>query len=361
MNPLKYWKPDTFEISSYKYSLKERVNQTYTTSGNDNTNLCTYTYNELGFRGDSVKKEGFRVMSLGCSITEGVGVNDDETWPAQFCSHIENGVNLNFGTGGRSNDFICRCLMSYYDLIKPDLVLILYTFPPRREIYTDNNEIEPYIPTKVWGKLLETEEGRIIQNSMDTLQNDNSDFINWYKNHMLIKLFLALFVILGLYFFSCYISLKRKEKEVEQNRDNLFDSTDKRFSIFQNIVEEFSNPAEYELTFLNEIIKIRSQSQKYINENKFRESISNELKINKITESIDKLFEETQHFEIISDEKKKEYANSLKNLNKEIEEKTKSYNDFVQKYNKTKVSSYFGLFMLLFNRLFQKADLFNIK
>ncbi len=178
---------------------------------------------------------------------------------------------------------------------------------------------------------------------------------------MLIKLFLALFVILGLYFFSCYISLKRKEKEVEQNRDNLFDSTDKRFSIFQNIVEEFSNPAEYELTFLNEIIKIRSQSQKYINENKFRESISNELKINKITESIDKLFEETQHFEIISDEKKKEYANSLKNLNKEIEEKTKSYNDFVQKYNKTKVSSYFGLFMLLFNRLFQKADLFNIK
>ena len=36
-------------------------------------------------------------MSLGCSHTEGVGVNNDETWPAQFCGHIENGVNLNFG------------------------------------------------------------------------------------------------------------------------------------------------------------------------------------------------------------------------------------------------------------------------
>ena len=190
MNPLEYWTPEGFEISSYKYSLKERVNQTYTTSGGDNTNLCTYTYNELGFRGDSIKKEGFKVMSLGCSITEGVGVNDDETWPSQFCSHIENGVNLNFGTGGRSNDFICRCLMSYYDLIKPDLVLIMYTFPPRREIYTDNNGIEPYIPTKVWGKLLETEEGQTIQSSLDILQNDNSDFINWYKNHILIKLFL---------------------------------------------------------------------------------------------------------------------------------------------------------------------------
>ena len=117
MTTPKYWNPETFEISSYKYSLKERINQTYNTSGSDNTNLCTYTYNELGFRGDSIKKEGFKVMSLGCSITEGVGVDDNETWPAQFCNHIENGVNFNFGTGGRSNDFICRCLMSYYDLI----------------------------------------------------------------------------------------------------------------------------------------------------------------------------------------------------------------------------------------------------
>lgn len=190
MKPLKYWNPEGFEISSYKYSLKERVNQTYTVSGGDNTGLCTYTYNELGFRGDSPTKNGFKVMSIGCSITEGVGVNDNETWPAQFCSHIENGVNLNFGTGGRSNDFICRCLMSYYDLIKPDLVLIMYTFPHRREIYTDNNEIEPYMPTKVWGKLSETDDGQMIQKSLDILQNDNVDFINWYKNHMLIKLFL---------------------------------------------------------------------------------------------------------------------------------------------------------------------------
>jgi hypothetical protein len=190
MNPLKYWNPEGFEISSFKYPLRERMNKTYNTSGGDDTGKCIYTYNELGFRGDSIKKEGFKVMSIGCSITEGVGVNNDETWPAQFCSHIENSVNLNFGTGGRSNDFICRCLMSYYDLIKPDLVLIMYTFPHRREIYTEDNGIEPYIPTNVWGKLLETEEGKLIQNSMDILQNKNADFINWYKNHMLIKLFL---------------------------------------------------------------------------------------------------------------------------------------------------------------------------
>jgi len=81
MDSLKYWNPDGFEISSFRNNLSERVNQKYNGSGSDKTGECTYTYNELGFRGDSINKKGFKVMSIGCSITEGVGVNDNETWP----------------------------------------------------------------------------------------------------------------------------------------------------------------------------------------------------------------------------------------------------------------------------------------
>jgi hypothetical protein len=190
MKALQFWKPNTFEISSYKYPLKERINQTYKTSGSDNTGLCTYTYNELGFRGDSIHKKGFKIMSIGCSLTEGVGVNNKNTWPAQFCSHIPNSVNLNFGVSGRSNDYISRCLISYCDEIKPDLVLILYTFNHRREIYTQSGQIEPYIPGQSWGYLEETEDGRIIQKTKDELQNNNDDFINWYKNHLLVTNYL---------------------------------------------------------------------------------------------------------------------------------------------------------------------------
>ena len=190
MKPLEYWTPEGFEISSYQYSLKDRISKTHKTSGSDNTGLCTYTYNELGFRGDSIHKNGFKVMSLGCSHTEGVGLNNETTSPAQFCSHIPYGVNLNFGTGGRSNDFICRCLMTYYDLIKPDLVLIMYTKQFRREIYTFEGGIEPYMPTSTWGYMEQTEDGKKIQKYLIELQNNNSDFINWYKNHLLIKYFL---------------------------------------------------------------------------------------------------------------------------------------------------------------------------
>jgi hypothetical protein len=187
MKTLKHWKAESFEISSYTFNLYKRINKTfYRTIGGE----CTYTYNELGYRGDSINKKGFKVMSIGCSNTEGVGVNDDESWPAQFTKLIPNGVNMNFGTGGQSNDFIARCLLTYYDIINPDLVLIMYTSSTRREIYTETGDIEPHNPPKCRGWLKDTEEGRDIFNKLICLQNDNDDFMNWYKNHLLIKYFL---------------------------------------------------------------------------------------------------------------------------------------------------------------------------
>jgi hypothetical protein len=189
MEVLKYWNSESFEISSFKHSLSERINKTYNGSGSDNSGLCTYTYNELGFRGDSIYKKGFKVMSIGCSLTEGVAVNNDETWSHQLSKLIPNAVDLNFGFGGRSNDYIVRCLLSYYDLVKPDLVLLMYTQPHRKEFYTKNGGIEPFHHNG-WGYFEETDIGKIEHTSHLNLINNNNDFINWYKNHLLIKLFL---------------------------------------------------------------------------------------------------------------------------------------------------------------------------
>lgn len=190
MNALRFWTPEGFEISTWNYGIGTRKDKTYNQSGSDSSGLCTYTYNELGFRGDSVDKKGFKVMSLGCSNTEGVAINDDATWPAQFTRNIPNGVNLNFGTGGRSNDFIVRCLLTYYDVIKPDLVLVMYTGSARREVYTKDCGVEPFMPTGAWGYFSQTEDGISTQENLTQLQNNNEDYINWYKNHLLIKYFL---------------------------------------------------------------------------------------------------------------------------------------------------------------------------
>ncbi len=190
MEVLKYWTVNNFELSSYKWRLKEKMNKTIRTAEDINAGECTYTFNSLGFRGDEPNKDGFNIMFIGDSCTEGVGVDDDKTWPARFTKLIPNGVNNNFGVAGRSNDYIVRCLLTYYDLIKPDLVIIMYTAPVRREIYTENCFIEPYNGANRFGYLDETDEGKRIQSLKLQLQNDNEDFVNWYKNHLLIKYFL---------------------------------------------------------------------------------------------------------------------------------------------------------------------------
>lgn len=189
MEILRHYNPETFGSSTYQYTLKDRVNQVYNTSGSDSSRKCLYTYNEYGFRGDSFTKEGFKVLSLGCSITEGVGVNDNETWPAFFTKNIPNGVNMNFGYGARSNDYISRCLMTFFDLVKPDLVLIFYTFPERREYIREDGDIEPYM-VKPWGFFTDVREGRIAHTAQTELINRHSNLMNWYKNHQLIKYFL---------------------------------------------------------------------------------------------------------------------------------------------------------------------------
>ena len=186
---IKFWNIDTFDIASYKWSINERKNKSHTSSGSDNTGKCTYTYNSLGFRGDEPTKEGFKIMSIGCSHTEGVGLNDNETWSYQLCQLIPNAVNCNFGFGGRSNDYVSRCLLTYYDVVKPDLVLIMYPNQDRREYYTDKGCIEPFAYNP-WGYLKETYEGLEIYKSLMVVANNEENFINWYKNHQLITYFL---------------------------------------------------------------------------------------------------------------------------------------------------------------------------
>jgi hypothetical protein len=66
----------------------------------------------------------------------------------------------------------------------------MYPSPLRREIYTKDGGIEPFMTTVSWGYLKQTDDGIKTQEYLTYLQNDNEDFINWYKNHLLIKYFL---------------------------------------------------------------------------------------------------------------------------------------------------------------------------
>lgn len=188
MESLKQWNPKTFDIASYKWHLKERVNKEILGNGSDTGN-CYYTFNELGFRGDSPKKKGMRIMSVGCSHTEGIDVHNHQTWPHILSRKIQDGVDLNLGISGRSNDYIARTILTWTEYLNPSLVLIMYTYPHRREYYRETGKIEPFHPTP-WGYFDEDMEGRKKWANIIDVNNSEEDFMNWYKNHQLITYYL---------------------------------------------------------------------------------------------------------------------------------------------------------------------------
>jgi hypothetical protein len=191
MNAIKFWKKSGFDVASYKWKLEERRNQSFNGSGSDTSNTNTYTYNELGFRGDSIYKDGFRIMSVGCSHTEGVGVSDTETWPHHFSKLIPGAVDLNAGFGGRSNDYVARCIITMINTFRPNLVNIMYTYPSRKEYYRYNGDLEPF-HMNPWGYFEEENEGKEEYKAIARITHDENDLINWYKNHLLITNFLQL-------------------------------------------------------------------------------------------------------------------------------------------------------------------------
>ena len=189
MNILKYWKPLNFDVTSYKWLLKERKGVRFKGSGSDYGNKNTYTYNEYGFRGDSILKSGFKIMSVGSSYTEGIGVNDDETYSHYLSQMIENSVDLNFGYSGRSNDYIARVLITFFDKVNPNFVNIMYTYPNHREFYNKTGGVEPFAPNP-WGYYKEHPDGKREFEALNFVSNTEDDFINWYKNHLLITNYL---------------------------------------------------------------------------------------------------------------------------------------------------------------------------
>jgi hypothetical protein len=188
MDILNYWKPETFDIASFKWHLKERVNKEILGNGSD-IGSCYYTFNELGFRGDSPKKKGTRVMSVGCSHTEGIGVHNHQTWSHYLTRSMKSAVDLNLGINGRSNDYITRAVLTWVEYLNPDIILVMYTYPHKREYYREDSKIEPYHP-KPWGYFNDDLEGRLRWSNMLNASTIEEDYINWYKNHLLITNYL---------------------------------------------------------------------------------------------------------------------------------------------------------------------------
>ena len=101
----------------------------------------TYKMNEYGFRSDPFEPSNYRLAFIGCSITEGIGLPLEETFSYQVYSNIKKAIGKEFpywnlGLGGCGLDSIIRSYYNFHDIIKPQVVIALFT-GYRLELFKD--------------------------------------------------------------------------------------------------------------------------------------------------------------------------------------------------------------------------------
>lgn len=148
-----------------------------------------YSINSYGYRGDEPLGDcDYKVVVLGDSHTFGTGLDDKDTWPQQFKKLLQqqypNCKIINFAVQGCSNDAMARILSCGIDVIKPDCVIVCYTYPNRREAIWDSGNI--------WQLNMSLPNG-LQQSDYDEFQswfmtiNSHTDHYNWMKNHKFIN------------------------------------------------------------------------------------------------------------------------------------------------------------------------------
>lgn len=100
-----------------------------------------YRYNNHGFRSDDdwdIDQPAEGSMFLGCSITEGIGLNIEQVWSHRM-SRLLGGAFYNLGQAGTGIETQYRLMRSWVPFLRPKAILTLGAIGPRREILQDGN------------------------------------------------------------------------------------------------------------------------------------------------------------------------------------------------------------------------------
>jgi hypothetical protein len=129
--------------------LKSRINRQWTESGLDSRSQCLdkdhfnqypysvfYNYNSRGFRDsewpESMEELKNSVWCIGDSFTVGIGSPLEHTWAYAVSQKLNKRI-INVSMDGASNNWISRIASNIYKEIKPDYMVVMWSYTHRRE------------------------------------------------------------------------------------------------------------------------------------------------------------------------------------------------------------------------------------
>ena len=147
----------------------------------------TYRTNSQGFRSREIDlaSTNRKIMFVGCSFTMGLGLPYDEIWTSIVTQRIATALGAlveqhNFGYPGHGNDFFAMIIHQVLPILKPDLLVVLFTDLARRTLFHHVGHHWGFLPSQADAAFKAEHEAFI------RLQSDSHDFMDFVRQHCLI-------------------------------------------------------------------------------------------------------------------------------------------------------------------------------
>ena len=97
----------------------------------------TYEFNGSGLRSIELctVPDRINILVSGCSHTMGIGLPLEHTWPEQLSQLIPGSVVHNVAQGGASGDYVARSIFVACQIIRADLIFVLWPEKSRMEYF----------------------------------------------------------------------------------------------------------------------------------------------------------------------------------------------------------------------------------
>ena len=143
-------------------------------------------------------------------------------------------------------------------------------------------------------------------------------------------------VIIGGGFIAIYNRLIRYIEAVNNNEKQIDIQLDRRYKVFQSLIEVVKKYMNYEQTTLKDVVKLRGQAQQASEKGDMKGKIDAENAISKIASGLNVVFE--QYPDLKASQNALQLQEEIVNTENKLAFAKQAYNDSIQRYNAEKKS-----------------------
>jgi LemA protein len=175
----------------------------------------------------------------------------------------------------------------------------------------------------------------------------------------ILTILLIAAIAIALWFVGIYNKLIRMIEAIVNNKKQIDIQLDRRFKVYESLIEVVKKYMDYEKTTLKEVVALRNQSQKAAASGLEKDRMAAEDAISKIGANINLLFE--RYPDLKADKNALQLQEEIVNTENKLTFSKQAYNDSIETYNATRKSLFESMVVGMFSaKLYKEFEYWGI-